>query len=109
MAACSRSSAGRTTLAGPGQIYVKLLPDGESVPLTSDSLEKMGLAFSPDGARIAYTGVDNTGFSSMDTWVVSPLGGTAAAAVDERRGTDLDSNARRDCIVITGAVLGDDG
>ena len=64
-----------TKLAGPGQIYVKLLPDGESVPLTNDSLEKMGLAFSPDGARIAYTGVDNTGFSSMDTWVVSPLGG----------------------------------
>jgi eukaryotic-like serine/threonine-protein kinase len=64
-----------TTLAGPGQIYVKLLPDGESVPLTSDSLEKFGPTFSPDGSRIAYTGVDNTGFSTMDTWVVSPLGG----------------------------------
>jgi serine/threonine protein kinase len=64
-----------TTLAGPGQVYVKLLPDGQSVPLTNDSLEKMSLAFSPDGARIAYTGVDNTGFSTMDTWVVSPLGG----------------------------------
>jgi serine/threonine protein kinase len=64
-----------TTLSGPGQIYVKLLPDGESVPLTNDSLEKMGIAFSPDGARIAYTGVDNASFSTMDTWVVSPLGG----------------------------------
>ena len=63
------------TLAGPGQIYVKLLPDGESVRLTNDSLEKMSVAFSPDGARIAYTGIDNTGFSTMDTWVVSPLGG----------------------------------
>ena len=64
-----------TALAGPGQIYVKLLPDGQAVQLTNDSLEKMGPAFSPDGARIAYTGVDNTGFSTMDTWVVSPLGG----------------------------------
>jgi len=64
-----------TTLAGPGEIYVKFLPDGEAVPLTNDSLDKMGLAFSPDGARIAYTAVDNTGFSTMDTWVVSPLGG----------------------------------
>ena len=64
-----------TTLMGPGQIYVKLLPDGESVPLTNDSLHKMGPAFSPDGARIAYTGVDNAGFSTMDTWVVSALGG----------------------------------
>jgi Tol biopolymer transport system component/tRNA A-37 threonylcarbamoyl transferase component Bud32 len=66
---------GPNTLSGPGQIYVKLLPDGESVPLTNDGLEKMGPAFSPDGARIAYTGVDATGFSTMDTWVVSPLGG----------------------------------
>jgi len=64
-----------TTLSAPGQIYVKLLPDGESVPLTNDSLDKMGTAFSPDGARIAYTGVDSTSFSTMDTWVVSPLGG----------------------------------
>jgi eukaryotic-like serine/threonine-protein kinase len=66
---------GSSTLTGPGQIYVKLLPDGESVPLTNDSLEKMGPAFSPDGARIAYTGVDSTGYSTMDTWVVSALGG----------------------------------
>jgi serine/threonine protein kinase/Tol biopolymer transport system component len=64
-----------TTLAGPGQIYVKLLPDGEAVQLTNDRLEKMGPVFSPDGARIAYTAVDNTGFSTMDTWIVSPLGG----------------------------------
>jgi serine/threonine protein kinase/WD40 repeat protein len=66
---------GASTLTGPGQIYVKLLPDGESVPLTSDSLDKMGPTFSPDGTRIAYTGVDNVAFSTMDTWVVSPLGG----------------------------------
>jgi Tol biopolymer transport system component len=65
---------GPDTLTGPGDIYVKLLPDGESVRLTSDSLDKMGPAFSPDGARIAYTGVDLAGFSTMDTWVVSALG-----------------------------------
>jgi serine/threonine protein kinase len=53
----------------------KLLPDGQAVQLTNDSLEKMGPAFSPDGARIAYTVVDATGFSSHETWIVSPLGG----------------------------------
>jgi Tol biopolymer transport system component/tRNA A-37 threonylcarbamoyl transferase component Bud32 len=64
-----------TTLSGPGQIYVKLLPAGEPVQLTNDALDKMGPAFSPDGARISYTGVDNVAFATMDTWVVPVLGG----------------------------------
>src|SRR5262249_44896496 len=38
-----------------GQIYVKLLPDGEPKQLTNDSLRKMSPVFSPDGSRIAYT------------------------------------------------------
>ena len=39
----------------PDQIYVKLLPDGEPVQISRDPRPKYGLAFSPDGARIAYT------------------------------------------------------
>ncbi|MCA1559664.1 MAG: protein kinase [Acidobacteria bacterium] len=67
---------GPSTFAGPGQIYVKLLPDGEPVQLTRDNLDKMSPKFSPDGARIGYMAVDNTaGGSSMDTWVVPVLGG----------------------------------
>ena len=42
-------------LLGPGQVYVKMLPDGEPVQLTHDTLPKMSPAFSPDGTRIAYT------------------------------------------------------
>ena len=38
-----------------GQIYVKLLPDGEPTALTHDSTMKMSPVFSPDGSRIAYT------------------------------------------------------
>ena len=52
-AACWRSSGERGTVFGPGQIYVKLLPDGEPVQLTHDDLNKMNPKFSPDGARIA--------------------------------------------------------
>src|SRR5205823_10432604 len=38
------------TFGGPGQIYVKLLPDGEPVQLTDDNLYKRGSPkFSPDG------------------------------------------------------------
>ncbi|MBI3470985.1 MAG: protein kinase [Candidatus Solibacter usitatus] len=56
-----------------GQIWVKLLPDGEAVQLTRDNRSKMSPVFSPDGSRIAYTVVDE-GFS-WDTWVVPVLGG----------------------------------
>jgi len=58
----------------PGQIYVKLLPDGEPVQLTHDNLSKMGPKFSPDGARISYSVVAADG-ASLDTWVVPVLGG----------------------------------
>lgn len=60
-----------------GEIYVKLLPNGEPVQVTHDPRPKYGLAFSPDGSRIAYT-VNNTGMNSTGGWTtytVSPLGG----------------------------------
>jgi len=52
-----------------GQIYVKMLPDGEPKPLTNDSRSKMSPVFSPDGSRVAYT------TEPWDTWVVPVLGG----------------------------------
>ncbi len=55
-----------------GQIYVKLLPNGESVRLTNDDAAKYGPVFTPDGARIVYTRV--TG-DTWDTWSVPALGG----------------------------------
>jgi serine/threonine protein kinase len=65
-----------STFFGRGQIYVKLLPDGEPVQLTNDSLPKFGPVFSPDGTRIAYaTGMLGPESMSIDTWVVPVLGG----------------------------------
>jgi len=55
-----------------GQIYVKVLPDGEPVQLTHDSLKKMSPVFSPDGTRIAYTAVDPQ--FNWDTWIVPTQG-----------------------------------
>jgi len=61
---------GEDTFVGPGEIYVKLLPDGEPVQLTHDGGSKMGpLVFSPDGSRIAFSANIN------DTWTVPVLGG----------------------------------
>lgn len=64
---------GPSTFAGPGQVYVKMLPEGDAVQLTNDDLQKMSPAFSPDGSRIAYTTVDAQ--HRWDTWIVPVLGG----------------------------------
>ena len=64
---------GPDTFAGPGDIYVKLLPDGEPVQLTHDGSKKFAPVFSPDGSTIAYsTGAQG----SEDTWTVPVLGGS---------------------------------
>ncbi len=64
---------GPATFIGPGQVYVKMLPDGEAVQLTDDNQAKIWPVFSPDGARIAYTVVGPKFL--WDTWVVPVLGG----------------------------------
>jgi len=64
---------GPETFVSPGQIYVKVLPDGEPVQLTHDSSPKMAPVFSPDGSRIAYTATDAS--FGWNTWVVPVLGG----------------------------------
>ena len=54
------------------EIYVKMLPNGEARRVTDDPRTKYGLAFSPDGAEIAYTVLETSVFS---TYEVSVLGG----------------------------------
>ncbi|MGC1582428.1 MAG: protein kinase, partial [Candidatus Acidiferrales bacterium] len=54
---------GNDAFFGPGQVYVKFLPDGEPVQLTHDSTQKMSPAFSPDGSSIVYGTV-----IPWDTW-----------------------------------------
>jgi len=66
---------GEPGLTGAGQVYVKLLPDGQPVQLTRDEARKAMPAFSADGSRIAYTVVTSSG--SWDTWLVPVLGGEA--------------------------------
>jgi serine/threonine protein kinase/sugar lactone lactonase YvrE len=66
---------GASTFNGPGEIYVKALPDGEPMPLTSDGSAKMSPVFSPDNSTIAYTTV--TSQFVWDTWTV-PVGGGEA-------------------------------
>ena len=62
---------GKDTFIGSGQIYVMLLPSGQPVQLTRDSVFKLSPAFSPDGSRIAYGIID----PSWEIWEVPVLGG----------------------------------
>jgi serine/threonine protein kinase len=64
---------GSSSFTTKGQVYVKILPDGEAKQLTNDTLTKMSPVFSPDGSRIAYTTVDAQ--NEWDTWVVPVLAG----------------------------------
>ena len=59
---------GASTFEGPGEVYLKELAGGDSVPLTSDGSAKMSPVFSPDGSRIAYTRVSSE--FVWDTWIV---------------------------------------
>jgi DNA-binding winged helix-turn-helix (wHTH) protein/Tol biopolymer transport system component len=63
---------GDSSFMSTGQIYAKMLPDGEARPLTNDARPKYNLAFSPDGSQIAYTVMENPNFA---TYTVSVLGG----------------------------------
>ena len=62
---------GQDTFFGLGDIWLKMLPNGEPVQLThGDKMQKMSPTFSPDGSRVAFGTVD-----PWDTWEVAVLGG----------------------------------
>ncbi|MGI8424479.1 MAG: protein kinase domain-containing protein [Chloroflexota bacterium] len=64
---------GPGTFQTEGQVYVKLLPDGEPKELTRGTTRIMSPVFSPDGSQIAYTTI--SGQFAWDTWQVPVLGG----------------------------------
>ncbi len=72
---------GPSALYGPGEVYVKMLPNGEPVQLTHDGQVKMDPQFSPDGSRIAYGVVGN-----WDSWSVPVLGGEARTMLPNATG-----------------------
>lgn len=64
---------GPDTFLNVGEIFVKMLPDGEAVQLTNDGSRKMSPVFSPDNSQIAYT--TGNGSSDWSTWIVPISGG----------------------------------
>ena len=77
---------------GRAQVYVKVLPNGESVRLTNDATLKYSPVFTPDGSRVAYTSVI-PGQTSWDTWTVPVLGGPPTRLLPNASGlTWIDSH-----------------
>jgi serine/threonine protein kinase/Tol biopolymer transport system component len=81
---------GENYFLGKGQIYVKLLPSGESVQLTRGPRGKYGPVFTPDGSRVAYTQLE----TSWDTFTVPVLGGEPMRMLPNASGLTFLANGR---------------
>ena len=62
---------GSSTFVGPGDIYLKTLPDGDVRQVTDNRQQKQDPMFTPDGSRISYT----TGPLPYNVWSVPVSGG----------------------------------
>jgi Tol biopolymer transport system component len=86
---------GENFFLGGGQIYVKLLPDGESVPLTRGRQGKYGPVFTPDGSLVVYTQLETTPKGlSWDTFTVPVLGGEPTRLLPNASGLTYLANGR---------------
>jgi Tol biopolymer transport system component len=86
---------GENYFLGDGQIYVKRLPNGESVPLTRGPASKYGPVFTPDGSRVAYTQLMLTDSGlSWDTFTVPVLGGEPTPLLANASGLTFQPNGR---------------
>ncbi len=74
---------GSSSFLTADQIYVKVLPNGEARRITDDSRLKYNLAFTPDGAQIAYTVLQRANWA---TYTVSVLGGDSHLLLNNSAG-----------------------
>jgi Tol biopolymer transport system component len=97
------------TLFNAGQVYAKLLPDGEPVQLTRDGTTKMGPRFSPDGSRIAYAIAFDDKVESFETWVVPVLGGPPQRLLSNAEGLTWVNTASEPSRVLFSELTGRGG
>jgi DNA-binding winged helix-turn-helix (wHTH) protein/Tol biopolymer transport system component len=69
--------SGGDPFLSPGQIWLRLLPDGEPVQLTHTSGLIFAPTFTPDGTHVAYSAVDQAPGGTWNTWIVPITGGDA--------------------------------
>jgi serine/threonine protein kinase/Tol biopolymer transport system component len=81
---------GGASFLSNGQIYVKLLPNGESIKLSDGIDPKYGPVFSPDGSRVAFTWRKD----GWDTWTVPITGGEPTRLLPNASGLTWMSDGR---------------
>ncbi|HEY2464897.1 MAG TPA: winged helix-turn-helix domain-containing protein [Steroidobacteraceae bacterium] len=69
-----------------GQIWLKLLPDGEPIQLTHTSGLIFAPTFTPDGTHVAYSAVEKVPGGAWDTWIVPINGGEAVKMLPNASG-----------------------
>lgn len=70
-----------------GQIWLRVLPDGEPVQLTSEHAAIFAPTFTPDGTRVAYTVAGQTSNGGRwDTWTVPVTGGESTLLLPNASG-----------------------
>jgi eukaryotic-like serine/threonine-protein kinase len=69
-----------------GQVWLKLLPDGEPVQLTHASGLIFAPTFTPDGTHVAYSAIDQRPGSTWDTWIVPITGGESTRLLPNASG-----------------------
>ena len=85
-------------------VYVKRLPDGDAKELTADARPKYGIAFSPDGSKIAYTVASSPKWL---TYAIPTLGGEPTLVLPNAAGlTWLDRDRLLFSEVRTGFHMG---
>jgi eukaryotic-like serine/threonine-protein kinase len=90
-----KRGSGSDPFLSPGQIWVKLLPNGEPLRLTNSPERKYRPVFSPDGNRVAYTQREAYGDNgSWDTWTVPALGGSPTRLLPNASGLSWMSDGR---------------
>jgi serine/threonine protein kinase len=68
---------GENTFDGPGDIYVKMLPNGEPSQISHDPYRKMGpMTFTVDNSRVVFTS------NTLNTWSVPTLGGESTRVLN---------------------------
>jgi eukaryotic-like serine/threonine-protein kinase len=69
-----------------GQIWLRLLPDGEPVLLTHTAGLIFAPTFTPDGTHVAYSAVDQAPGGTWNTWTVPITGGEAVRLLPNASG-----------------------
>jgi hypothetical protein len=85
---------GGTSFNTTEPLYVKVLPDGQSMQISDDGRQKYNPVFAPDGSRVAYTAKKRDSSSEWETVTVPVTGGPPTTLIANSAGLRWIGNGR---------------